>query len=148
MSKAEHHKNEAFANLVYGVMLVLFAAACFFCGHEAFEAVTLQALLNGAKPEAIVTLLISTMAPIALVFTLGMYWLTLAVKGFDPTNPDWAVMAAKKFVAAKVIVYQDLSDEACADKILKLSTVKTEAFQAAVKAELQAIGLLTSATSK
>jgi hypothetical protein len=148
MSKADVQKNAAFWNLVYGVLLVLFSTVCFFFGHRAFEAVTLQALLNGAKPEALVTLVICMMAPIALVFTLGMYLLAMAVKGFDPTNPERVVVAAKSFVAAKVIVYQELSDEACAEKILNLSTVKTDAFQAAVKAELQAIGLLTSATSK
>lgn len=142
MSNTKNQNNSAIENLIYGVMLVLFSAGCFFFGHEAFEAVTFGAALHGAKPELIVTAVVWMTAPIAVTFTIGMYWLTLSLKGFDPMNPERVADSAKKFVAAKVIVYQDLSDQACAERILRLSTVKSGLFQAAVKAELTTLNLI------
>lgn len=141
MTNAENQKNAAVTNLVYGVIFVLFSSVCFLFGGGALEVVTLGALTNGVKPEVVVTLVMCVTAPIAFIFSIGMYCLAASAKAYDPTQPEWAAVAAKKFVAAKVIVYQDLSDEVCVEKILRLSSVKSEAFQAAVKAELQALNL-------
>ncbi|WP_338923642.1 hypothetical protein V0M98_36030 (plasmid) [Pseudomonas silesiensis] len=135
MSNVEQKKAFAIGGLIIAVLLILVSSVCFFIGDPALKKVTIAAITSGVKPEDVVSLVICFAAPIACLFSMGIVVLSYSAKTLCNLKRDWTA-AAKKFVAAKVIAYQDLSDEACKEKIIQLSSTQPKSFQEAVQAEL------------
>jgi hypothetical protein len=145
MKKTEQQKEESMAYLVIGLLCMLCSALCLIFGVRALEEISLPAVIHGGNPESVANLLVRLVVclsvPGVLSFVLGMHFVSASTKSIVDCPTDWAP-AAKKFVAAKLVVYQDLSDEACAKRIVELSATQGEGFKDAVVAELAALNFV------